>query len=221
MSAPVRLRSGAEARWTNAVGNRAVVLVNGGQSRDVPGTWSSTLEWLVRALAPRFPELAFLEVKYRSKSWRQLDRCVEDAEDALELARERGVERCALVGFSMGGAVAIGAAADPAVTSVVGLAPWIPDRLELGPLRGRRFAVLHGALDRGFPGIPGVHPDGSRRGFERVRALGVLDAEYTVIPGGLHGVAVRGRWGLVRLPRAGRWADGLARELERFTDIRT
>lgn len=210
------LASGAESRWTNAVDRAAVVLANGGQERDVPGTWSATLEWLVRRVAPRFRELAFVEVRYRTKSWRRLDLCVEDAEAAIEASVERGAESCALVGFSMGGAVAVRVAEHPVVTTVIGLAPWLPDELELTPLLGRRFAVVHGAVDRSLPGIPGVHPGGSRRGVERARALGVLDAEYTLIPGALHGVAVRSPLGLVRLPRAGRWAELLARELERF-----
>ena len=81
--------------------------------------------------------------------------------------------RTLLLGFSMGGAVSISAADEPSVERVVGLAPWIPDRLSLEPLRGKRLDVLHGSLDRWLPGIPGVSPALSRRGFERARALGV------------------------------------------------
>ena len=72
-----------------------------------------------------------------------------------------------LLGFSMGGAVSVRAAAHPSVVGVVGLAPWLPDQLDLTPLRGRRLDVIHGALDRWLPGIPGVSPTLSRRGFER------------------------------------------------------
>jgi dienelactone hydrolase len=209
------LASGAEGRVTNEGGTRAVVLVNGGQGRDVPGTWSATLEWLVRRLAPRFPRLTFVEVKYRLKSWRRLDMCAEDARAAINVA---GASRCALVGFSMGGAVAIKAASHPSATAVIGLAPWIPDRLDLSRLEHKRFVVIHGMLDRYLPGVPGVSPGNSRRGYERARLSGVLDAEYMLIPGGLHGVAVRGPLGLVPLPRASRWAELLATELERFQD---
>jgi len=99
------------------------------------------------------------------------------------------------------------AAPHPTVTGVVGLAPSLPDRLDLRPLEGRRLDVVHGALDRWLPGIPGVSPSISRRGFERARALGV-DGTYTLIPGALHGIALRGRGGrLVPLPRAGRWIE--------------
>jgi pimeloyl-ACP methyl ester carboxylesterase len=209
----VRIATGAELRLTGPSGAPAVVCVNGGQRGDVAGTWSATLEWLVDRLAPRFPGLTFGEVRYRVKSWRRLDWCVGDARAAIAAMSP---PRALLLGFSMGGAVAVGAADQPAVRSVLGLAPWFPDRLSLETLRGRRLAVLHGSLDRYLPGIPGVHPANSRRGFERARALGV-DGDYRLLPGGLHGVAVRAPWGKpVRLPRAGAWARLVAQELERF-----
>jgi pimeloyl-ACP methyl ester carboxylesterase len=213
-----RLASGAELRLTGPTERAAVICVNGGQRAEVEGTWSASLEWLVRRLAPRFPELGFAEVRYRVKSWKRLDLCVEDARAAI---RETGAPRTLVLGFSMGGAVGISAADEPGVEEVLGLAPWIPDRLDLAPLAGRRLAVLHGSLDRALPGIPGVSPADSRRGFERARALGV-HGEYTVIPGAVHGMALRAHWGRpVPLPRAGAWARLVARELERFEGSRS
>lgn len=207
------LATGAELRVTGATSEAAVVCVNGGQGGEVEGTWSASLEWLVRRLAPRFPELAFAEVRYRVKSWNRLDWCVEDARAAI---REIGAPRTLLLGFSMGGAVAVRAADEPSVDAVVGLAPWLPERLRLDPLRGRRFRVIHGMLDRSLPGIPGVSPASSRRGFERARALGV-DGEYTLIPGALHGIALRAHWGRpVALPRAHTWARLAAAEIARY-----
>jgi dienelactone hydrolase len=210
----MRLRSGAELRITGpADAGLAVVSVNGGQRGEVEGTWSASIEWLVRRLAPRFPQLTFGEVKYRIKSWQRLDCCIEDARAAVEAI---GAPRTLLLGFSMGGAVSVGTADDPAVETVVGLAPWFPDRISLEPLRGRRLRVLHGSLDGRLPGIPGVSPASSRRGFERARALGV-EGEYTIIPGALHGVAVRAHWGrALPLPRAGVWSRLVADELQRF-----
>jgi pimeloyl-ACP methyl ester carboxylesterase len=209
-----RLRSGAELRVTgppDAAG--AVVCVNGGQGREVEGTWSASLEWLVRRLAPRFPSLAFGEVRYRIKSWKRLDWCVEDARSAIDAL---GAQRTLLLGFSMGGAVAVQAAEAASVETVLGLAPWLPDRLSLEPLCGRRLRVLHGSLDRWLPGIPGVSPASSRRGFERARTLGV-EGEYSLIPGAVHGVALRAHWGrAVPLPRAGAWARLVADELALF-----
>jgi pimeloyl-ACP methyl ester carboxylesterase len=206
----VSLPTGAEMRLTGE-GATAIVCVNGGQAGEVEGTWSASLEWLVRRLAPRFPQLAFAEVRYRVKSWRRLESCVEDARASVARV---GAERTVLLGFSMGGAVAISAADEPSVERVLGLAPWIPDRLSLEPLRGKRLDVLHGALDRWLPGIPGVSPASSRRGFERARRLGVV-GRYELIPGALHGIALRAHWGWpVPLPRAAAWERRVAAQLE-------
>lgn len=214
--APFPLASGAEARVSNVGASLGVVCVNGGQGRAVPGTWSATLEWLVDRLAPRFADVAFTEVRYRVRSWKQLPACVEDARAALDATVAGGARRCALLGFSMGGAVALGVAAHPAVTTVIGLAPWLPRQLPVDGLLGRRLAVRHGALDRYLPGVPGVHPKSSREGAERARAIGV-ETDYALIPGSLHAVALRAPWGApVALPQAAAWLDFVADELERF-----
>lgn len=213
----MRLSTGAELRVTGPPhAPAAVVCVNGGQAGQVEGTWSSSLEWLVRRLAPRFPDLSFAEVRYRIKSWNTLDLCIEDARAAVA---QVGARRTLLLGFSMGGAVSAQIADDPSVETVLGLAPWLPDRLSLEPLRGKRLRILHGSLDRALPGIPGVAPALSRRGFERALALGA-QGEYTLVRGGLHGVAVRSPSGrLVPLPRARTWASLIAEELARFTRV--
>ena len=111
----------------------AVVAVNGGRAAPVEGTWSASLEWLVDRLTPQFPELRFAEVRYRIKSWNRFDSCVGDARAAMA---ELDAVRILLLGFSMGGAVAISVADEPRVTGVLGLAPWIPDRLSREPRRG-------------------------------------------------------------------------------------
>jgi len=207
------LSTGAELRLTGPATGLAVVCVNGGQGTEVAGTWSASLEWLVRRLAPQFPQLRFGEVRYRIKSWRKLDWCIEDARAAV---RELASPRTLLVGFSMGVAVATQAADEPTVETVVGLAPWLTERLPLDAMRGRRLRVLHGTLDRWLPGIPGVSPKGSRAGFDRAHALGV-EGEYTLIPGAVHGMAVRAHWGRAfPLPRAATWARLVGEELKRF-----
>jgi pimeloyl-ACP methyl ester carboxylesterase len=210
------LASGAEARWTNSPERGAVVCVNGGTDREVPGTWSASVEWLVRRLAPSFPGLGFLEVRYRTKSWRRLERCIEDAQAGIRAARDAGAGDLVLIGYSMGGAVAVHAAGDPAVRAVIGLAPWLYPQLDLTPLGGRRLAIVHGSLDRNLPGLPGVKPTLSLRGFERAREQGV-DTIRTVIPLAPHPIALRWRSGaLLPMPRAERWAELVAEELERF-----
>ena len=209
MTQPVRLATGAEIRIRNGASPVAALFVNGGSARPLPGTWSATSELLAVELAPRFGDLAFAEVRYRVKSWKQLDSCLEDAVAALELLDRPTL----LVGFSMGGAVSIGVAGHPRVAGVLGLAPWIPDALPLDGLIGRRLDVLHGSWDRYLPGIPGVSPSSSKRGFDRARALGV-EGTYALIPGGLHGAALRRRSGaILRLPRSQAWIDGVGERL--------
>jgi len=212
----VELESGAEGRWTNRGGRRAVVCVNGGTAAEVAGTWSASVEWLAQRLGRRYPELGFLEVRYRVKSWRQLDRCIDDARAALAECRAAGAEEIALLGFSMGGAVVVHVASAPDVRSVIALAPWLYPELDVSPLDGRRFAVVHGSLDRGLPGVPGVRPELSQRGYEQTRERGV-DAVRTMIPGAIHPIALRAPWGgLVPMPRARRWEALVAEELDRF-----
>jgi pimeloyl-ACP methyl ester carboxylesterase len=204
------LSTGAELRVTGGTGGLAVVCVNGGQASPVPGTWSATLEWLVAHLAPRFPGVVFAELRYRVKSWTRFDSCEEDARAAIAAV---GAAQTLLVGFSMGGAVAVRCADAPGVEGVLGLAPWLPDELDLAPLRGRRLDVLHGQLDRWLPGIPGVSPASSRSGFDRARSLGV-EGSYRLIPWALHGIAVRAGDKILPLPRAGRWASLAAERIE-------
>lgn len=212
MTRLVSLETGADARLRNHEAPLAAVLVNGGTARAVPGTWSATSELLATELAPRLPSVAFVEVRYRVKTWSELSSCMADAQAALDLVQRTSL----LVGFSMGGAVSIGVAAHERAAAVLGLAPWIPDQLSLEGLRGKRLDIVHGAWDRPLPGIPGVTAASSRRGFERARALGV-DGSYTVIERGLHGAAVRGQRGrLLRLPRWRAWIELVACRLEDF-----
>ena len=207
------LSTGAEIRVTGPTSQCAVVCVNGGQAREVEGTWSASVEWLVSRLSARLTGLVFAEVRYRVKSWKRLESCIEDTRAAV---REVGARRTLLLGFSMGGAVSIAAADEPGVEVVVGLAPWIPAELDVSRLHGKRLAVFHGALDSWLPGIPGVSARSSQRGFERAHAAGA-EGRYVLIPGAVHGVALRAPWGsLVSLPRAERWAELVEEELRRF-----
>lgn len=207
------LSTGAEIRVRGPAGAPVVLCVNGGQRAAVPGTWSASLEWLVERLAPRFPAVRFAEVRYRIKSWEHLDSCIADARAALEAVAGR---QTLLVGFSMGGAVGSVVADDPSVIGLVGLAPWLPHQLPIDALAGKRFRVIHGALDRALPGIPGVSAASSRAGFERALRAGA-EGDYTLLRGAVHGVALRSPWGgLVPLPRARTWARLVADEVARL-----
>ncbi len=209
------LGSGAEARWTNQGAERAVVCVDGGTAAEAPGTWSASVEWLVRSVAPHVPNLSFLEVRYRVKSWRRLDLCVEDGAAAVAAAEHAGAGELALLAFSMGGAVAVRNAATPSVRLVVAVNPWLPPQLELEPLRGRRLAIVHGSLDAPLPGIPGVKPSLSRDAAQRARALDV-EVERRVIRS-FHAIALRRPNGrLFPLPGSRRVAELVLDELEGF-----
>ena len=145
------------------------------------------------------------------------DWCIDDCRAAITLAAGEGAEEIALLGFSMGGAVAIAAADHPLVTTVIGLAPWIPDRLDVGALDGRRVAIIHGAARPLAARHPRRQPEElAARLTTRIRERGI-DATHTVIPRAVHGAAVRSRGGrLVPLPRAGRWVGLVGEELSRF-----
>jgi pimeloyl-ACP methyl ester carboxylesterase len=214
----VPLETGGDLRRRNEGAPLVALLVNGGTAKVVAGTWSSTSEYLADHLESRFPGVELAELRYRLKSWNAFDECRDDAEAALALLAEAGPRPTLLIGFSMGGAISAAVAADPGVRAVLGLAPWLPARLSLEGLRGKRFDVLHGSLDRWLPGIPGVSAESSRQGFDRALALGA-EGTYTVIPCALHGCAVRRPSGkLLPLPRARRWVDEVATVIERFAD---
>jgi len=200
-------------RRTGPAGAPAVLCLNGGVAAPLPGDWSTSIRYLVRRLAPQLPGLAFHEVRYRVRSWNRLEMCIEDARAALDVIADGPSRPVLLLGYSMGGAVSVAVAGDPAVTAVVGLAPWIPDRMGVDALMGRRVAVIHGSVD----GRPwGVSPSSSRRGVERMRARGV-DASYELIRGAVHALALPAPGGrLVPLPRAGAWTRLVADELRRF-----
>jgi pimeloyl-ACP methyl ester carboxylesterase len=210
------LHTGAEARVRNDGARLAAVLVNGGTGRPVPGTWSATGELLADELAARHRDVLFVEVRYQVKSWNELPSCMADGEAAVEFALDAGAEACLLVGFSMGGAVSVGIAVHDAVRGVLGLAPWLPERLPMDSLRGKGFDVVHGAWDRPLPGVPGVTAASSRAGFERALDAG-SEGTYTLIRRGLHGAAIRSPRGrLVRLPYWRSWVEHVDAALTRF-----
>ena len=115
------------------------------------------------------PELGFAEVRYRVKSWRRLELCVDDARAADHGGSARRARPPRLLDGRRG--LASRSRDEPTVEEVIGLAPWIPDQLDVTTLRGKRLTVIHGALDRWFPGSPGVSASHSAKGLRsRARA---------------------------------------------------
>ncbi|MCP9957593.1 alpha/beta hydrolase [Streptomyces sudanensis] len=100
-------------------------------------------------------------VRYRGRGWNGADaRLAADARWAVaEVVRRHGDVPVCLVGHGMGGRAALRAAGHAAVTSVLALAPWLPEddvAAEPEPVRqlvGRRVMIVHGTTD----GI--AHPD--------------------------------------------------------------
>lgn len=207
----IGLGTGAQARVRGPEGAPAALLLDGGIRRAASGVWGPTPQIVADRLAPELPGLRLIELRYRVRSYRRLDLCTEDARAAVALA---GGAPLALVGYSMGGAVAIGIADAPGVVSVTGIAPWVPGHLDLTRLRGRRVLITHGTLDADtvFPGVSRSH---SRGAWARMRSLGV-EAEYVTIPWATHGLALRAPWGLVPLPRCREWLGVLRGELARL-----
>lgn len=209
-----RIPDGPTLRRHGGGAGPSLVVFGGSTYRDADGVWSPTAEWLCRRLIGERPDLCVTEVRYRHSSWRRLGAGVADGHMALAALVGQGLAPSVLIGFSFGGTVAIGVAATPGVTTVIGLAAWIPDGLDLRTLTGRRLRLMHGTLDAALPGVPGVPQGVSERGLARARALGV-DAELRLIRGGVHGLAVRVPWGLAPLPRARRWVASVLEEVER------
>ena len=82
--APARVRRRRALRGPRV--GRVAICLGGGVAGAVPGVWNASLEWLADHLESRRPDLGLLEVRYRIRSWRDLPRCIEDAEAALEAA---------------------------------------------------------------------------------------------------------------------------------------
>ncbi|NED93742.1 alpha/beta fold hydrolase [Phytoactinopolyspora alkaliphila] len=94
--------------------------------------------------------LAVWRVRYRLRGWNGTEASpVRDVAEVLELAAHRhpGVP-VALVGYSMGGRVALTLASRPGVRTVVALAPWVTESARPEELEGRHALFMHGARDR-------------------------------------------------------------------------
>ncbi|MET9351910.1 alpha/beta family hydrolase [Streptomyces sp. NPDC006617] len=84
-----------------------------------------------------------------------------------------------LLGHSMGGRAALGAAGAPQVRGVVALAPWCPPGEAVAHLRDRQVLVLHGSRDRV------TDPRESAAYVSRARAAGAR-AGMLLVAGGDH-----------------------------------
>ena len=94
--------------------------------------------------------LAVVRLKNRYHGWNGAEQTpLTDARWALDRIRDRyaGLP-VALIGHSMGGRVVTHLAAEPGVTTVVGLAPWVEEGDPRLGRPGLRVLLMHGVKDR-------------------------------------------------------------------------
>ena len=137
---------------------RAVVLVlHGGREHGtdlVRPTQLSVVRMLpfARALRRRGAAsgLAVARLRYRVRGWNGAGESpLADARWALGRIAERFGDAVpvALLGYSMGGRVAVTTAGEPVVRVVVALAPWLTDADPVAGLAGRHVLFVHGGAD--------------------------------------------------------------------------
>ena len=132
--------------------------------------------------------------------------CAEDALAAIEqigraLARSCSASRWAAPSRSR-------RPRHPSVEEVLGLAPWIPDRLDLSPLQGTQARRVPRQPRPLAPGHPGREPAQLARRLRAGEGARRRGRRYTLIPGALHGIARPRARGTARAapesPHAGR-----------------
>lgn len=137
-----------ETRYYPAPKARAGVLWLGGAGGGFDTPAHGLYPTLCRALQEA--QIASLRVQYRTP--RNLEGATQDTLAGASLLHQEGIKRLAVVGHSLGGAVAIRAAArNPAIRAVVGLAPQSYGTDEANLLRDRAVLLLHGTADRILP----------------------------------------------------------------------
>lgn len=198
----------------------AVVVLHGGREhgREASRGWHPAalrMRPVLRAAmaATDRQDVLFGEVRYRYRGWNATADPVLDTERALdELRRTVGEVPVILVGHSMGARAALRAAADPAVSGVLALAPWCPPGEPVDHLGGTRIVVLHGDRDR-------VTDAGESADYVRRARQVAAQAGLVLVRRGDHAMLRRGSdWHraaasiVARLLRPGPVLEGLAGE---------
>ncbi|WP_255955128.1 prolyl oligopeptidase family serine peptidase [Streptomyces odontomachi] len=142
-----------------AVGGVVLLLPRGAEvsARRPAPLPSASLHTLGRTLARagRSEGLVAHVVRYRYRGWNgaQAQLARDAAWAADEAVRRYGDVPLCLAGTDMGGRAALHAGGHPAVTTVVALAPWLPEDDVAAPpepvkqLQGRRVLIVHGTND--------------------------------------------------------------------------
>lgn len=133
-----------------------ILMLHGGKDRSQEVVDGRSASWrrcaaMQRAISGRAHDAGVSTwlLRYRHRGWNGGSGPVTDARWALDqVRRELGEVPVVLVGHSMGGRTAVHVADDPAVTGVVGLAPWFPPGERVSALAGRHLLAAHGRHDR-------------------------------------------------------------------------
>ncbi|MFE3650721.1 alpha/beta hydrolase [Streptomyces sp. NPDC059152] len=135
----------------------AVLVLPGGFIRSRGRYWRF-VETELRALFPLLSREgdgpAVYLLRYRCRGWNggREDTAV-DARWALGQIEERhGEVPVAVVGNSLGGRAGFRIAGHPHITTVVGVAPWLPEEEETEHLAGRKVLIIHGERDHSSAG---------------------------------------------------------------------
>ncbi|MGD9989431.1 alpha/beta fold hydrolase [Pseudonocardia sp.] len=130
----------------------AVLVLHGGRSRsrERARRGLAYLRMLPFARAVKTPQTAVYLLRYRFRGWNGGARdALRDAKWAVtELGRLHPGVPIALVGHSMGGRAALGAAGGAGVVAICALAPWVTADEPVAQLADRAVVIAHGDRER-------------------------------------------------------------------------
>lgn len=129
-------------------------------------------------------------VTYRYRGWNDGDPVPETAAAIAAVRAARPDAPIVLVGHSMGGRIALRLAAEPGVSAVVVMAPWLPPGEPLAQLRSTTALLIHGDRDR-------LTDPARTLSFARAAAALSQRIAFVELRGGEHKL----------LRRSGRWHD--------------
>lgn len=141
----------ATGRYTPVARPRGAVIMVGGSRGGTRGPAG-----VYAPLATRLQEAGIAALRLRYRRPNRLRPCVADVLAAIDALGGRGIARVALLGWSFGGAVVIGAGAagTVAVTTGIGVTTVAGQTYgaeAVGRLAPRPLLVLHGTADRTLP----------------------------------------------------------------------
>jgi acetyl esterase/lipase len=171
----------------------AVLVLHGGRARSTESGERTRLAYLrmlpfARMLARH--GLSVYALRYRLRGWNAPARdALRDTEWATaELGRRHPGLPLVLLGHSMGGRAALGAAGAPNVAAVCALAPWLDGGDPVAQLAGRTVLIAHGDRERW------TDPAASLAYAVRAKAAGVATCRFE-LPGAGHFMLTRvGEW---------------------------